>query len=114
MKYLRDCRHCGRPVYGSRLDSYHDCKPTPYTVTFQATALPAPKAAEPTAEHDRITPGEATRLCALIKIEISKHFASCKWCQMLKEQDLMCVDGIHLKDALEHWEQYTLIEVDRR
>jgi hypothetical protein len=32
---------------------------------------------------------------------------------MLKEQDLMCVDGIPLKDALEHWEEYTLIEVDR-
>jgi hypothetical protein len=119
MNYLRDCRTCGGPVYGTWLASFHTCRPTPFVVTFQVPGppiqptLPALKPTEPTAEHDRITPGEATRLCALIKIEISKHFAACKWCKMLKEQDLACVDGLLMRDALDHWEQYTLIEVDR-
>jgi hypothetical protein len=120
MNYLHDCRTCGGPVYGTWLASFHTCRPTPLTATFQVPDMsaytiqgPAHKPTGPTAEHDRITPGEATRLCALIKIEISKHFALCKWCQMLKEQDLMCVDGLLTRDTLEKWEQYTLIEVDR-
>jgi hypothetical protein len=67
-----------------------------------------------TLEHaDKITPGEATRLCALIATAMAEHYTSCKWCQMLKEQGLMCVDGILLQDALKHWNEYTLIEVDR-
>jgi hypothetical protein len=117
MNYLHDCRTCGGPVYGSWLHSYHKCKPTPYTVTFQAPALPAPKATEPTAEHDRITHGEAAKLCHKIAEQLAEHCTSCEYCKLVLRLQLrirLCDDAVALRGALEHWEQYTLIEVDRK
>ncbi len=101
-------------MYGTWLYSYHTCRPSP-TMTLPprpvrivgSYSLPILNCA------DKITPGEATRLCLLIRDELARHRRICEWCYMLEEQDLLCVDGILLRDALEHWNRYTLIEVDR-
>jgi hypothetical protein len=101
-------------MYGTWLYMYHNCRPTPRMTLprlipyIESTSMPILSIA------DRITPGEATRLCALIAEEMAAHYKDCKWCQMLAEQDLACIDGLHLRDALEHWNRYTLIEVDRK
>jgi hypothetical protein len=113
MNMIRECPTCGGPVYGGLLYSIHYCRP--------ALAMTLPQPPDPTPIHKRrvldcdddITPGQATRLCSRIKMEIAVHFKSCKWCQMLKEQDLACVDGLLMRDTLKKWEQYTLIKVDR-
>lgn len=118
--HISTCPACGGPIFGSLLNSSHQCSPTPFTVVYQAprtivlpleTAKPSLLAAD---IADKITPDEAARLCSRIKMQMAIHFKSCKWCQMLKEQDLMCVDGLLMRDALEKWERYTLIEVDRK
>jgi hypothetical protein len=118
MNYLRDCRTCGGPVYGSWLHSYHECKPTPYAIVYQVprAALPDTEPLPAIALADKITPGEATRLCSRIQEQIDEHFASCEHCKLVLKLQLrirLCDDAIALQKALEHWEQYTLIEVDR-
>ena len=115
MNYIRACQSCGGPIFGTWLYSYHMCRAT---LALQHL-IPAPIEVEmpPMSALDHtdhiITPGEATRLCSLIQERITEHCEGCKWCQMLKEQGLMCIDGLRLRDALKKWQYYTLIEVDR-
>jgi hypothetical protein len=123
--HISTCPACGGPIFGSLLNSSHQCRPTPFTVVYQAPrTIPAmsftiespPKPVEPSSLADAITPGEATRLCHLIGAEICNHRVSCEYCKLANKLQLPiqpCKDGIALQEAFKKWEQYTLIEVDR-
>jgi hypothetical protein len=119
MNYLHDCRQCGGPVYGSWLHSYHKCLPTPYVIVHQVprAALPDTEPLPAIAIADKITPGEATRLCHKIAEQLAEHCTSCEYCKLVLKLQLrirLCDDAIALREAIERWEQYTLIEVDRK
>lgn len=117
--HISTCPACGGPIFGSLLNSSHQCRPTPFTVVYQAprtivlpieTAKPSLSAAD---LADNITPGEASRLCSRIRQQIEEHSKYCAFCSM-QLQNYPCTDMPALQQALEHWEEYTKIEVDRK
>jgi hypothetical protein len=111
---MKHCPFCGEPAYAL---AYHSCSGVGGTITIKPTQEPPAQSVPDSlilVLADKVTPGEATRICIRIQKRIDEHCESCIWCQMLKEQGLMCIDGLQLRDSLKKWEYHTLIKVDRK